>query len=150
MVNFEGLQIPCIRVTFTTDCGYCLTEGKPLAEAWAHYVPGEVWIGVWVPLHCVCEYLLCGWDSGYSSWWSGDWTGDQHQGKNRHTSTFITLVIFFHFSLFFLLMQVAQVAAKTLGIPLEMVKVKPSNTLTNPNGQTTGGSTTSEMNCLVS
>ena len=47
-------------------------------------------------------------------------------------------------------MQVAQVAAKTLGIPLEMVKGKPSNTLTNPNGQTTGGSTTSEMNCLVS
>ena len=47
-------------------------------------------------------------------------------------------------------MQVAQVAAKTLGIPLEMVKVKPSNTLTNPNGETTGGSTTSEMNCLVS
>ena len=47
-------------------------------------------------------------------------------------------------------MQVAQVAAKTLGIPLEMVKVKPSNTLTNPNGEATGGSTTSEMNCLVS
>ena len=46
-------------------------------------------------------------------------------------------------------LQVAQVAAKTLGIPLEMVKVKPSMTLTNPNGQTTGGSTTSELNCLV-
>ena len=46
--------------------------------------------------------------------------------------------------------QVAQVAAKTLGIPLELVKVKPSNTLTNPNGQATGGSITSELNCLVS
>ena len=57
----------------------------------------------------------------------------------------------FHSLPFFtVLMQVAQVAAKTLGIPLEMVKVKPSNTLTNPNGETTGGSTTSEMNCLVS
>jgi len=47
-------------------------------------------------------------------------------------------------------MQVAQVAAKTLGIPIELVKVKPSNTLTNPNGQATGGSITSELNCLVS
>jgi len=46
--------------------------------------------------------------------------------------------------------KVAQVAAKTLGIPIELVKVKPSNTLTNPNGQATGGSITSELNCLVS
>ena len=46
--------------------------------------------------------------------------------------------------------QVAQVAAKTLGISIELVKVKPSNTLTNPNGQATGGSITSELNCLVS
>jgi len=44
--------------------------------------------------------------------------------------------------------KVAQVAAKTLGIPIELVKVKPSNTLTNPNGQATGGSITSELNCL--
>ena len=57
---------------------------------------------------------------------------------------------FLPFFTFYLLMQVVQVAARTLGIPLEMVKVKPSNTLTNPNGETTGGSTTSEMNCLVS
>ena len=51
---------------------------------------------------------------------------------------------------FHYLLQVAQVAAKTLGIPLEMVKIKSSMTLTNPNGQTTGGSITSELNCLVS
>ena len=31
-----------------------------------------------------------------------------------------------------------------------MVKIKSSMTLTNPNGQTTGGSITSELNCLVS
>ena len=49
-----------------------------------------------------------------------------------------------------MILQVAQVAAKTLGIPLEMIKVKPSMTLTNPNGLTTGGSITSELNCLVS
>ena len=54
------------------------------------------------------------------------------------------------FHSFSYLLQVAQVAAKTLGIPLEMVRVKSSMTLTNPNGQTTGGSTTSELNCLVS
>ena len=47
-------------------------------------------------------------------------------------------------------LQVAQVAAKTLGIPIEMIKVKPSMTLTNPNGITTGGSITSELNCFVS
>ena len=47
-------------------------------------------------------------------------------------------------------MQVAQVAAKTLGIPIEMIKIKPSNSLTNPNTQATGGSMTSELNCLVS
>ena len=46
--------------------------------------------------------------------------------------------------------QVAQVTAKMLGIPLEMIKVKPSMTLTNPNGQTTGGSITIELNCFVS
>ena len=45
--------------------------------------------------------------------------------------------------------KVAQVAAMTLGIPLEMVKVKPCSTLTNANTQTTGGSTTSEANCQV-
>ena len=48
------------------------------------------------------------------------------------------------------LLKVAQVAAKTLGIPLEMIKVKPSMTLTNPNGMMTGGAITSELNCFVS
>ena len=45
--------------------------------------------------------------------------------------------------------KVAQVAAMTLGIPLEMVKVKPCSTLTNANTLTTGGSTTSEATCQV-
>ena len=43
-----------------------------------------------------------------------------------------------------------QVAAKTLGIPLEMVQVKPSMAFTNPNGNMTASSVTSELNCLVS
>ena len=47
-------------------------------------------------------------------------------------------------------MQVAQVAAKTLGVPIGFVKVKPTNSLTNPNGMGTGGSIGSELNCLVS
>ena len=46
--------------------------------------------------------------------------------------------------------KVAQVAAMTLGIPLEMVKVKPCSTLTNANTNYTGWSTTSEANCQVS
>ena len=46
--------------------------------------------------------------------------------------------------------QVAQVAAKTLGISIDMIKIKPSNSLTNPNGMTTGGSISSELACLVS
>ena len=46
--------------------------------------------------------------------------------------------------------QVAQVAAKTLGILIDMIKIKPSNSLTNPNGMTTGGSISSELACLVS
>eukprot|EP00731_Ephydatia_muelleri_P028954 Em0020g598a len=44
--------------------------------------------------------------------------------------------------------KVAQVAARTLGIPLDMIVIKPSNSLTNPNGASTGGSTTSELACL--
>ena len=43
----------------------------------------------------------------------------------------------------------AQVAAKELGIPLDYVKILPTNVLTNPNGTATGGSTTSEINCQV-
>ena len=98
----EVLQIPYVKIMFTSDCGYSLTEGKPLAEAWAHYVPSEVWVGIWVPLHCVCEYLLCGWDGGNSPWWSGDWTGDQHQGIRilelvHHRDGFIFSCFFFFF-----------------------------------------------------
>ena len=48
-----------------------------------------------------------------------------------------------------IIIQVAQVVALTLGISLEMIKVMPSNTFTNPNGQTTGASITSEVNCFV-
>ena len=44
--------------------------------------------------------------------------------------------------------KVAQVAARTLGVPLDMIVIKPSNSLTNPNGASTGGSTTSELACL--
>ena len=45
--------------------------------------------------------------------------------------------------------QVAQVAAKTLGIPIELIRIKPTNTLISPNDFTTGGSTTSELCCKV-
>lgn len=41
--------------------------------------------------------------------------------------------------------KVAQVCAHILGIPLEMVAVKPSNNLVCPNAMTTGGSQTSEV-----
>lgn len=44
--------------------------------------------------------------------------------------------------------KVAQVAAKTLGISLDHIIIKPSNVLVNANGDTTGGSITSELSCL--
>ena len=44
----------------------------------------------------------------------------------------------------------AQVASKVLGVPLELIKIKPTDTMLNPNGAWTGGSITSELNCLVS
>ncbi|KAG5676994.1 hypothetical protein PVAND_006785 [Polypedilum vanderplanki] len=43
--------------------------------------------------------------------------------------------------------KVAQTAAYALGIPLEKVSVKPSNTLTAPNAIVTGGSIGSEISC---
>ena len=46
--------------------------------------------------------------------------------------------------------QVAQVASKVLGVPLELIKIKPTDTLLSPNGVWTGASITSELNCLVS
>lgn len=46
--------------------------------------------------------------------------------------------------------KVAQVAAYTLGIRLDMVSVKPSNNVIAANAMTTGGSVTSDLVCLVS
>ncbi|XP_012273308.1 xanthine dehydrogenase/oxidase [Orussus abietinus] len=40
--------------------------------------------------------------------------------------------------------KIAQVAAHTLGIDLDMISVKPSNNLVSPNNSVTGGSVTSE------
>ena len=45
--------------------------------------------------------------------------------------------------------QVAQVCARELGVPLELVSVKPNNNLVNPNGVVTGGSVGSEMCCMA-
>ena len=46
----------------------------------------------------------------------------------------------------FNIMQVAQAAASVLGIPLDYIKIKPSNTLTAPNSYPDGSSTTTELN----
>ncbi|XP_065894835.1 uncharacterized protein [Dysidea avara] len=43
--------------------------------------------------------------------------------------------------------KVAQVAAKMLGIPIDFIRILPTNSMTNPNGHKTGGSVTSESNC---
>ena len=48
-----------------------------------------------------------------------------------------------------LVLKVVQVAAKILGVPLDSIKVKPTDTLIGPNDMTTGGSATSELCCLV-
>ena len=45
--------------------------------------------------------------------------------------------------------KVAQVAAHTLGIDLDMVSVKPSNNIIAPNNSVTGGSITSESCAYV-
>lgn len=45
--------------------------------------------------------------------------------------------------------KVAQVAAMTLGIPMAKIKIKSCCTVTSPNSDATGGSTTSETNCTV-
>lgn len=42
-----------------------------------------------------------------------------------------------------------QVAAHTLGLPITMIKVKPTNSLTGPNSVVTGGSITSELVAYV-
>lgn len=46
--------------------------------------------------------------------------------------------------------QVAQVCASSLGLPLDAVVVKPTNTLTCPNDGLTGGSFTTDSVCYVS
>lgn len=46
--------------------------------------------------------------------------------------------------------KVAQTAAHILGIPLEKISIKPSNTLTSANDIVTGGSIGSEISCFVS
>nr|CAD7205728.1 unnamed protein product [Timema douglasi] len=46
--------------------------------------------------------------------------------------------------------KVAQVCAYILGVPLDLVSIKPSNTLTAANDIATGGSITSESCCYVS
>ena len=39
--------------------------------------------------------------------------------------------------------------ARELGVPLELISVKPNNNLVNPNGVVTGGSVGSEMCCMA-
>ena len=39
--------------------------------------------------------------------------------------------------------------AKVLGIPLELISVKPNMNVINPNGDATGGSVGSDMNSMV-
>ena len=46
-------------------------------------------------------------------------------------------------------LQVAQVCAYELGIPLSKVCIRSNNTLVNSNSVTTGGSVTSELCCKV-
>jgi xanthine dehydrogenase molybdopterin-binding subunit B len=42
------------------------------------------------------------------------------------------------------------VAAKTLQIPMDKIKVQPTSAAYNINSSDTGGSITSDMNCVVS
>ncbi|XP_048383084.1 xanthine dehydrogenase-like isoform X2 [Stegostoma tigrinum] len=44
--------------------------------------------------------------------------------------------------------KVAQVCAYALGIPVNNVSIKPTTTISSPNSGPTGGSMTSELNCL--
>ena len=46
--------------------------------------------------------------------------------------------------------KVAQTVAHILSIPLEMISIKPTNTLTSANDVVTGGSMGSEISCFVS
>ena len=40
-------------------------------------------------------------------------------------------------------------ASKVLGVPMEMIRIKPTDSMLNPNGVWSGASLTSELNCLV-
>ncbi|XP_048451057.1 xanthine dehydrogenase-like [Rhincodon typus] len=44
--------------------------------------------------------------------------------------------------------KVAQVCAYVLGIPVDLIAIKPTTTISSPNSGTTGRSITSELNCL--
>ncbi|XP_041042508.1 xanthine dehydrogenase-like isoform X2 [Carcharodon carcharias] len=44
--------------------------------------------------------------------------------------------------------KVAQVCAYALGIPVDFISIKPTTTINSPNSGATGGSITSELNCL--
>ena len=46
--------------------------------------------------------------------------------------------------------KVAQTAAHILSLPLDMISIKPTNTLTSANDVVTGGSMGSEVSCFVS
>lgn len=46
--------------------------------------------------------------------------------------------------------KVAQAASHTLGIPMDRIIIKPSNTMTAPNAVVTGGSIGSEISTFVS
>ena len=56
---------------------------------------------------------------------------------------------FAHYYIYVFELQVAQVCAYELGIPMDKVKVKATNSLTSANSITTGGSITSENCCEV-
>lgn len=46
--------------------------------------------------------------------------------------------------------KVAQTAAHILGVPMDKISIKPTNTMTTPNAVVTGGSIGSEISCYVS
>ena len=46
--------------------------------------------------------------------------------------------------------KVCQVVARELGIPMDLIRIKPTNNFTNVNGSVTGGSMGSECCCSVS
>jgi xanthine dehydrogenase/oxidase len=45
--------------------------------------------------------------------------------------------------------KAAQTAAHILGIPLDLISIKPTNTLSTPNAIVTGASIGSEISCFV-